>query len=58
MRSCGKQATSTTLIIAPTSVPIIRNQPLRSDAPSCGRQTIAAEVPAQNGLSSSNQNAT
>jgi hypothetical protein len=31
---------------------------LRSEAPSCGWHTIAAEVPAQNGSSSSSQNAT
>jgi hypothetical protein len=31
---------------------------LRSDAPRCGWQTTAAEVPAQNALSSSSQNAT
>ena len=36
----------------------MRNQPLRSDAPSTGWQTMAAEVPAQDGLSSSSQNAT
>jgi hypothetical protein len=41
-----------------TRVPIMRNQPLRSDAPRCGWQTIAAEVPAQKGSSSSSQNAT
>ena len=58
IRSCGKHAVSTTIIVAPITVPIIRNQPLRSEAPSCGRQTIAAEEPAQNGLSSSSQNAT
>ena len=34
------------------------NQPLRSEAPSCGWHTIAAEVPAQNGSSSSSQNET
>jgi len=38
-------------------VPIIRNQPLRSEAPSCGWHTIAAVPPAQYGLSSSSQNA-
>ena len=58
IRSCGKHAVSTTIIVAPITVPIIRNQPLRSEAPSCGWHTIAAEVPAQNGLSSSSQNAT
>src|SRR5262249_49114230 len=36
----------------------IRNQPLRSEAPSCGWDTIAAEVPAQNGSSSWSQKAT
>jgi hypothetical protein len=41
-----------------TRVPIMRNQPLRSDAPRCGWQTIATEVPAQKGSSSSSQNAT
>ena len=54
----GKHAVSTTIIVAPTTVPIIRNQPLRSAAPSCGWHTIAADVPAQKGLSSSSQNAT
>ena len=58
MRSCGKHAVSATIIVAPTTVPIIRNQPLRSEAPSCSWHTIAAEVPAQKGLSSSSQNAT
>ena len=58
IRSCGKHAVSTTIIVAPITVPIIRNQPLRSEAPSCGWHTIAAEVPAQKGLSSSSQNAT
>ena len=58
IRSCGKHAVSTTIMTAPTTVPIMRNQPLRSEAPSCGWHTIAAEVPAQNGLSSSSQNAT
>src|SRR3954447_23892362 len=58
MRSCGKHAVSTTIIVAPARVPIIRNQPLRSEAPSCSWHTIAAEVPAQNGLSRSSQNAT
>src|SRR6478609_11539087 len=58
MRSCGKHAVSTTIIVAPVTVPIIRNQPLRSEAPSCNWLTIAAEVPAQKGLSSSSQNAT
>src|SRR5262245_52924724 len=42
----------------PTRVPIMRYQPMRSDAPSCGWQTIAAVVPAQKGLSSWSQNAT
>ncbi len=51
-RSC------TTIATAPITVPIIRNQPLRSEAPRCGWQTIAAVVPAQNALSSSSQNAT
>jgi hypothetical protein len=37
---------------------IRRNQPLRSEAPRTGWQTRAAEVPAHEGLSSSNQNAT
>src|SRR4029077_4187265 len=36
---------------------IIRNQPLRSEAPSCGWHTIAAVPPAQYGLPSSSQNA-
>src|ERR1700750_937368 len=58
IRSCGKHAVRITIIVAPTTVPIIRNQPLRSEAPSCSWHTIAAEVPAQNGLSSSSQNAT
>src|SRR5260370_33263141 len=38
-------------------VPIIRNQPLRNEAPSCGWHTIAAVPPAQYGLSRSSQNA-
>ncbi len=58
IRSSGKNAVSTTIMMAPTKVPIIRNQPLRSEAPSCGWHTIAAEVPAQNGLSSSSEKAT
>src|SRR5262249_26407694 len=57
-RSCGKNAVSTTITMAPTMVPIIRNQPLRREAPRCGWHTIAAEMPAQKGLSSSSQNAT
>src|SRR5580658_4349303 len=56
-RSCGNQDVSTTTNVAPTTVPIIRNHPLRSEAPSCGWHTTAADVPAQNGLSSSSQNA-
>jgi hypothetical protein len=36
----------------------MRNQPLRSETPSVGWATIAAVAPAQNGLSSSSQNAT
>jgi len=36
MRCCGKQATSTTHIVAPITVPIMRNHPLRKEAPSCG----------------------
>src|ERR1700730_16842090 len=58
MRSCGKQAVKRTITAAPTMVPIIRNQPLRIEAPSCGWHTIAAVPPAQYGLSSSSQNAT
>jgi hypothetical protein len=50
-RSWGKQAANTTLTMAPMTVPIMRNHPLRSEAPSCGWHTIAAEVPAQKGLS-------
>src|ERR1700730_13237712 len=46
-----------TITPAPTRVPIIRNQPLRNEAPSCGWHTIAAVPPAQYGLSSSSQNA-
>jgi hypothetical protein len=57
MRCCGKQAVSTTIMTAPTMVPITRNQPLRSDAPTPGWQTTAADVPAQDGLSSCSQNA-
>src|SRR5262245_25278162 len=57
MRSCGKHAVSTTIMMAPITVPIIRNQPLRREAPSCGWHTIAAEVPAQNGSSSWSQKA-
>src|SRR5271169_3924745 len=58
MRSCGKHAVSITTAEAPITVPIIRNQPFRSEAPSWGWHTTAAEVPAQKGLSSSSQNAT
>src|SRR6516164_2180837 len=58
IRSCGANAVSTTIMMAPTTVPIIRYQPLRSEAPSCGWHTIAAEVPAQNGSSSCSQKAT
>jgi hypothetical protein len=58
MRSCGKHPVSTTIATAPTTVPIMRNHPLRSEAPRCGWQTIPADVPAQKGLSSSSQNAT
>ena len=35
-RFCGKHAVSTTIATAPTTVPIMRNQPLRSEAPRCG----------------------
>jgi hypothetical protein len=54
----GKHAVSTTIATAPTTVPIMRNQPLRNEAPRFGWQTTAAEVPAQYALSSSSQNAT
>src|SRR5258706_10466068 len=37
----------TTLFRSPMMVPIIRNQPLRREAPSCGWHTIAAVPPAQ-----------
>ena len=57
-RSSGKHTASRTITTAPTTVPIMRNQPLRSEAPSCGWQTSAADVPAQYALSSSSQNAT
>src|SRR5438128_12186654 len=57
-RSCGKHAVSTTIATAPTTVPIMRNQPLRNEAPRRGWQTTAADVPAQKALSSSSQNAT
>src|SRR5258708_33959300 len=57
-RSCGKHAVSTTTVEAPITVPIIRNQPLRSEAPSWGWHTTAAEEPAQHGLRSSTQSAT
>jgi hypothetical protein len=53
MRSCGKHAFSTTIMTAPTMVPIILNHPLRSEVLICGWHTIAAEVPAQKGLFSS-----
>ena len=36
MRSCGKQAVSTTMAIPPTIVPIMRYQPLRNEAPRWG----------------------
>ena len=58
MRFCGNHAVSTTIVTAPTTVPIMRNQDLRSEAPRCGWHTIAADVPAQYALSSSSQNAT
>ena len=49
----------TTLATAPMTVPIIRNQPLRSDAPRLRLTHHAAAVaPAQDGVSSSSQNAT
>jgi hypothetical protein len=35
-RSCGKQAVSATIAAAPTTVPMMRYHPLRSEAPSCG----------------------
>ena len=38
-------------------MPIIRNQPSRSEAPSCGWHAIAAEAPAQKGLSSPSEKA-
>src|SRR6516225_5741646 len=44
--------------IAPTTVPIIRNEALRSEAPSAGWQTIAAVVAAQEGSLSSSVKAT
>lgn len=46
-RFYGKHAVSTTIATAPTTVPTMRNQPLRKEAPSCGWQTRAAVVPAQ-----------
>src|ERR1700684_2703706 len=52
-----KQAVSTTMTVAPTTVPIIRNHPLRSDAPRLGCQTIPADVPAQYAPSSWSQKA-
>ena len=39
----------TTIAAPPAAVPIRRNEPLRSEAPSCGWQTSAAVVPAQEG---------
>ena len=44
--------------IAPTTVPIIRNNDLRSEAPSTGWQTSAAVVAAQVGSLSSSAKAT
>jgi hypothetical protein len=35
-RSCGKHAVRMTIAIAPTTVPIMRNEPLRSEAPRLG----------------------
>ena len=49
---CGKIAVSSTDATAPITVPISRNTPLRSEAPSTGCATMAADVPAQLGLSS------
>jgi hypothetical protein len=46
-RFYGKDAVRTTIATAPTTVPTMRNQPLRKEAPSCGWQTRAAVVPAQ-----------
>src|ERR1700751_5416647 len=57
-RSCGKTAARATIQTAPTTVPIKRYQPLRSEAPRCGWHTKAADVPAQKAWSSSSQNAT
>ncbi len=57
-RLCGKAAVMRTMTLAPTTVPINRNQPLRNAAPTKGWQTIAAVVPAQEGASSSSRNAT
>jgi hypothetical protein len=51
-------AVITTTMTAPISVPIMRYQPLRKEAPSCGWQTMKAVVPAQSALSSWSQNAT
>ena len=44
--------------IAPTTVPIIRNEALRSEAPSTGVQTMAAVVAAHEGSLSSSWKAT
>ena len=43
---------------APTAVPTIRNEALRSEAPSTGVQTSAAVVAAQEGSLSSRAKAT
>jgi len=39
--------------VAPTPVPIMRKKPLRNEEPRIDRHTMAAEPPAQDGLSSS-----
>ena len=52
------RAARITMPIAPTTVPIIRNAALRSEAPSTGWQTIAAVVAAHVGSLSSRAKAT
>ena len=57
-RLCGKAAVISTMAMAPIAVPIMRKPPLRNEAPRLGWQTIAAEVAAQYGASSSSLKAT
>ena len=46
-RLCTKHPVITTMTVAPTTVPIMRYQPLRREAPKVGWHTAAADAPAQ-----------